>query len=64
MVVVRKQKGETEDRLIARFKKEVLDSGILEEARERARYKTEAEKRKERKARIKHQIELEKRRNY
>lgn len=64
MVVVKKQKGESEDRLIARFKKEVLDSGILQEARERSRYKTPSEKRKEQKARIKHLIELEKKRNY
>lgn len=64
MVIVRKQKGESEDRLIARFKKEVLEAGILEEVRERARHKTEAEKRKEKKIRIKHQIELEKKRNF
>ncbi len=64
MVVVKRKKGESEDRLIARFKKEVLDSGILQEARERARYKTPSEKRKEQKARIKHLIELEKKRNY
>jgi len=64
MVVVKKKKGESEDRLIARFKKEVLDSGILQEARERSRYKTPSEKRKEQKARIKHLIELEKKRNY
>lgn len=64
MVVVKKQRGESEDRLIARFKKEVLDSGILQEARERSRYKTPSEKRKEQKARIKHLIELEKKRNY
>lgn len=64
MVVVKRKKGESEDRLIARFKKEVLDSGILQEARDRARYKTPSEKRKEQKARIKHLIELEKKRNY
>ncbi|OGM19875.1 30S ribosomal protein S21 [Candidatus Woesebacteria bacterium RIFCSPLOWO2_01_FULL_37_19] len=64
MVVVIKKKGESEDRLIARFKKEVLDSGILQEARDRQRYKTPSEKRKEQKSRIKFQIELEKKRNY
>jgi ribosomal protein S21 len=64
MVVVIKKQGETEDRLIARFKKQVLDSGILQEVRDRARYKTPSEKRKEQKSRIKHQIELEKKRNY
>ncbi len=64
MVVVVKKKGESEDRLIARFKKEVLDSGVLQEARDRQRYKTPSEKRKEQKSRIKHLIELEKKRNY
>ncbi|OGM62312.1 30S ribosomal protein S21 [Candidatus Woesebacteria bacterium RIFCSPLOWO2_01_FULL_39_14] len=64
MVVVVKKKGESEDRLIARFKKEVLDSGVLQEARDRARYKPPSEKRKEQKARVKFSIELEKKRNY
>jgi len=64
MVIVVKKKGETEDKLIARFKKKVLDSGILQEVRDRARYKTPSEKRKEQKARIKFLIELEKKRNY
>jgi len=41
-----------------------LDSGILQEARDRQRYKTPSEKRKEQKSRIKFQIELEKKRNY
>jgi len=64
MFVVRKKKGESEDRLIARFKKKVLDEGILLELKERERYKKPAEKRKEQKYRIKHLIELEKKRNY
>ena len=64
MVVVVKKKGESDDRLIARFKKKVLDSGILQEVRDRQRYKTPSEKRKEQKARVKHLIELEKKRNY
>ena len=64
MVIVKKQKGESEDRLIARFKKEVLESGILEEVRDRQRHKTEQEKRKEKRSRVKHSIELEKNRNY
>jgi len=64
VVIVKRQKGESDDRLIARFKKKVLDSGILQEARDRARYKTPSEKRKEQKARVKHQIELEKKRKY
>jgi len=63
MVVVIKKSGETEDRLIARFKKMVLDAGIIQEVRDRARYKTPSEKRKEKKARIRHLIEIEKRKN-
>lgn len=64
MVVVVKKKGETEDRLIARFKKKVVDSGILQEARDRQRYVPPSEKRKEQKNRIKFLIELEKKRSY
>lgn len=63
MVVVVKKQGETEDRLIARFKKMVLDSGLIQEARDRARYKTAGEKKKEKKSRIKHLIALERKRN-
>ena len=64
MVIVKKKRGETEDRLIARFKKKVVNAGLLQELRDRQRYKTPSEKRKEKKARVKHQIELEKKRNY
>lgn len=64
MVIVKKQKGESDDRLIARFKKKVITSGILQEVRDRQRFKSPAEKRKEQKARIKHMIELEKKRSY
>lgn len=64
MVVVKKQKGESEDKLIARFKKKVVDSGILEELRERARFKPNSEKRKEKQKRIQQLIAMEKRRNY
>ena len=64
MVVVKKQKGESEDRLIARFKKKVMAEGILLDLRERERDTKPAERRKEQKYRIKHQIELEKKRNY
>ena len=64
MFVVKKKRGESEDRLIARFKKRVLDEGILLELRDRERYKKPAERRKEQKYRIKHLIELEKKRSY
>ncbi|PIP57329.1 30S ribosomal protein S21 [Candidatus Woesebacteria bacterium CG22_combo_CG10-13_8_21_14_all_45_10] len=64
MFVVKKQKGESDDRLINRFKKGVLNDGLLLELRDRERYKKPAERRKEKKYRIKHLIELEKKRNY
>lgn len=64
MVVVKKKTGESPDRLIARFKKKVVESGLIQEVRDRQRFKSPSEKRKEKKARIRHLIELEKRRNY
>ena len=64
MVVVKKKKGESEDKLISRFKKKVVEAGIIQEARDRSRFKKKSEKEKERKARKKHMIELEKKRNY
>ena len=64
MFIIKKKQGESDDRLIARFKKKVLNEGILLELRDRERYKKPAERRKEQKYRIKHQIELEKKRSY
>ena len=64
MFVVKKKTGETEDRLIARFRKKTLNEGILLELRERERYKKPAERRKEKKYRIEFLRELEKKRNY
>ncbi|OGM22395.1 30S ribosomal protein S21 [Candidatus Woesebacteria bacterium RIFCSPLOWO2_01_FULL_39_21] len=64
MVFVKRQKGETEDRLIARFKKKVLSEKILIDYRERERYKSPSERRKEKKYRIEHLRELEKKRSY
>jgi len=64
MFLVKKQKGESDDRLINRFKKGILNDGLLLELRDRERYKKPAERRKEKKYRIKHQIELEKKRSY
>ena len=63
MVVVKKKRGESEDKLIARFRKIVLDEGIMDEVRERERHKKASEKRKEKKALVKFKIELEKKRN-
>lgn len=62
MVVVKAKPGESMDRLIARFRKKVLFSGILQEARDRERHKTDAEKRKERKYEVEHMREIEKKR--
>ena len=64
MFVVKKNKGESEDKLIARFKKKTLDEGIILEVRERDRYKKPSERKKETKYRIAHMIELEKKRKY
>lgn len=64
MFVVKKQKGESDDKLIARFKKKTLDEGLMLELRDRERFKKPSQKRKEKKYRIAHQIELEKKRNY
>lgn len=64
MVVVRRQQGESEDRLIARFKKRIITEGVLLDYREKERYKSPSERRKEQKYRVKHLRELEKKRNY
>ncbi len=64
MVVVKKQKGESDDRLIARFRKKVIDSGLLIDYRERDRYKKKSQKRKEKKYRLEYMRELEKKRGY
>ena len=64
MFVVKKKKGETEARLIARFRKKTLNEGILLELRERERYKKPAERRKEKKYRLEYLREMEKKRSY
>lgn len=64
MFVVKKKKGESEDKLIARFKKKTLNEGILLELRERERYKKPSERRKEKKYRIEYLREMEKKRNF
>lgn len=63
MVYVVKQKGESEDKLIARFKKMVMDSNVLQEARDRQRHKTASEKRKDQKKKRAQSIKLENKRN-
>ncbi len=64
MVVVKKEKGESEDRLIARFRKKIIDEGVLLEYREKKRHKKPSEHRKEKKYRIAYMREMEKKRNY
>ncbi|HJY98157.1 MAG TPA: 30S ribosomal protein S21 [Patescibacteria group bacterium] len=64
MFIIKKKKGESDDKLIARFRKKTLMEGVMQEYRDRERYKKPAEKRKEAKYRIAHSIELEKKRNY
>ena len=63
MIKVQKQKGESDDRLIARFRKKVLTSGVLLEYRDKERFKSQSEKRKEKKYRIKYMIDMEKARD-
>lgn len=64
MFILKKKKGETDDKLIARFRKKTIMEGVLQEFRDREHYKKPSEKRKEAKYRIAHSIELEKKRNY
>jgi ribosomal protein S21 len=60
MVVVKAKPGESADRLIARFRKKILNSGVLLEYKERERHKTASEKRKENKYRVAHLREIQK----
>lgn len=64
MFILKKKKGETEDKLIARFRKKTIMEGVLQEFRDREHYKKPSEKRKEAKYRIAHSIELEKKRSF
>jgi small subunit ribosomal protein S21 len=64
MFILKKKKGESDDKLIARFKQKTIREGVLQELRDREHYKKPAEKRKEAKYRIAHSIELEKKRTF
>ena len=64
MFILKKKKGESDDKLIASFRKKTIMEGVLQEFRDRERYKKPSEKRKEAKYRIAHSIELEKKKNY
>ncbi len=63
MVIVKKKQGESDDKLISRFRKRVLDEGIVIEARERKHHKKKSEEKKEKKYRLKHLDELARKRN-
>lgn len=62
--IIKKKKGESDDKLIARFRKKTIMEGVMQEYRDREHYKKPSEKRKEAKYRIAHSIELEKKRNF
>lgn len=64
MFVVTKKKGESDDSLLARFRKKTIMSGLLLELRDRERFKKPSEKRKEKKYKIEFNRMLEKKRNY
>lgn len=62
MVMVKAKPGESADKLIMRFRKRVLQSGLLLELRDRERHVTDAERRKLKKYTIKHWREIDKKR--
>lgn len=64
MFVVKKRQNESDERLIARFKKKTISEQILLEIRDRDRYKKPSERRKEKKYRIAYLRELEKKRSF
>jgi len=47
MFILKKKKGESDDKLIARFRKKTIDEGVMQEYRDREHYKKPAGKRKE-----------------
>ena len=63
MVVVIKQKGESDDKLIGRFKRVMFESGKLELAKEKGRFVSDSEKRQEKRKAAKHRQKLERKRN-
>ncbi|AKM83334.1 hypothetical protein A2422_00705 [Candidatus Woesebacteria bacterium RIFOXYC1_FULL_31_51] len=64
MFVVTKKQGESDDALIARFRKKIIMSGLMLELRDKERFKKPSERRKEKKYKIEFQRMLEKKRNY
>lgn len=64
MFIVTKKQGESDDSIIARFRKKTLMSGLLLELRDRERFKKPSQKRKEKKYKLNFARMLEKKRNY
>ena len=46
MFILKKKKGESDDKLIARFRKKTIDENVMQEYRDREHYEKPAEKRK------------------
>lgn len=64
MFIVTKKQGESDDSLLARFRKKTVMSGLLLELRDRERFKKPSERKKEKKYKIEFARMLEKKRNY
>lgn len=60
MVVIKPRPGESQEKMILRFRKKVQSSGLINEIKERDRYRTKSELRKLRKYQVRHLRELEK----
>lgn len=60
MVVVKPRPGESQDKMILRFRKRVLSSGLINEMKDRERHRTKSEIKKLRKYQVRHLRELEK----
>lgn len=46
MVIVKKKKGESDQKLISRFRQKTFDAGIVDEAKERRFHKKKSEEKK------------------
>ena len=64
MFIVTKKQGESDDSLLARFRKKTVMSGLLLELRDRERFKKPSERKKEKRYKIEFNRMLEKKRNY
>ena len=46
MVIVKKKKGESDQKLISRFRQKTFDAGVVDEAKERRFHKKKSEEKK------------------